>query len=61
LVIVVVITFTMHSNQLVEKEVWCVHNFNNLWQLSKDLRKVKQWSFTNQNVSSMKTSNYAII
>lgn len=62
-ILVVVIIFAMHSNQLIEKEISCVHNFNNLWELSKDLgtTKVKQWNFTNQNVSSMKTSNYVIM
>ncbi len=52
LVVVVVITFAMHSNQLIKKEGSCVHNFTNLWKLSKDLgtTKVKQWSFTDQNV-----------
>ncbi len=63
MLVVVIITFTMHSNQLIEKEVSCVHNFNSLSKLSKDLgtTKVKQWSFIDQHVSSMKTNNYVIM
>jgi len=51
MVMVVVIIFNMHSNQLIKKKNQCVHNFDNLWGLSKDLISI------DQNVSTRKMIN----